>query len=439
MIQHSLRRPNAGLARRLLFVILIVATCSAPPSAAPSGPTPPPTASPTATGTAGPGPSGPTIGPTTVPPPTHAPSPPFVPASVSVKLEPVATVEGAPLAFAAPTDGSDRLFVGTKEGRIWVLDGTSVRPDPLLDIRNLVSTGGEQGLLGVAVHPDFPSDPRVFVDYTDTGGNTVVSSFRLSGSNPDRLDPATEQWVLRVNQPYPNHNGGAVAFGPDGMLYVSLGDGGSGGDPNGNGQRLDTLLGKVLRLDVNVPVGNSATYVIPTDNPFVGRAGARGEIWLTGLRNPWRVAFDRATGDLWIGDVGQGDWEEIDVARAGVDGLNFGWNVMEGAHCFSPARDCQTTGLTPPVTEYGHNLGCTIIGGAVYRGTAQPLLVAGYLFTDYCSGRAWAIPADGDGLVKPVRVGTFGSGIVAFGEDGSGEIYVANLDGTISRVVASVR
>ena len=358
---------------------------------------------------------------------------------MSVKLEPVASVDGAPLAFAAPPDGSDRLFVGTKEGRIWVLDGISVRPDPLLDIRNLVSTGGEQGLLGIAVHPDFPSDPRVFVDYTDTSGNTVVSSFRTSTSNPARLDPATEQWIIRVDQPYPNHNGGAVAFGPDGMLYVSLGDGGSGGDPDGNGQRLDTLLGKVLRLDVNVPAGNSATYRIPLDNPFVGRAGADEEIWLLGLRNPWRMAFDRATGDLWIGDVGQRDWEEVDVARAGIGGTNFGWNVTEGSHCFKPSRNCRTTGLTAPVTEYGHELGCTVIGGTVYRGTAQTLLAGGYLFADYCSGRAWAIPADGDGPVQPVRVGTFGSGIVAFGEDGSGEIYVANLDGTISRVVASVR
>lgn len=439
MIQRPLSRPNAGFGARLLLVIFVAAACSAPPTAPPAGPTPTPSAVTTPTGTVGPGPSGQTLGPTAAPTPTDSPSPPFVPASVSVKLEPVASVDGAPLAFAAPLDSTDRLFIGTKEGRIWVLDGLSVRPDPLLDIRNLVSSGGEQGLLGIAVHPDFPSDPRVFVDYTDTDGNTVVSSFRMSGSNPGRLDRATEQWVIRVDQPYPNHNGGAVAFGPDGMLYVSLGDGGSGGDPEGNGQRLDTLLGKVLRLDVNVPPGGTATYRIPLDNPFVGRAGAREEIWLLGLRNPWRMAFDRTTGDLWIGDVGQGDWEEVDVARAGIGGTNFGWNVTEGDHCFKPSRNCPKAGLTPPVTEYGHDLGCTVIGGTVYRGTAQPLLQGGYLFADYCSGRAWAVDAGGNGPVKPVRVGTFGSGIVAFGEDGSGEIYVANLDGTISRVVASAR
>lgn len=439
MIQRSLRGRNEGLAMGLLVVILAASACSAPPSAAPSGLAATPSTSMAVPTTVGPGPSDTTGGPSTAPTSTAATSPPFVAVSVSVRLEPVATVDGAPLAFAAPPDGSGRMFVGTKEGRIWVLDGTSVRPDPLLDIRKLVSSGGEQGLLGVAVHPEFPSDPRVFVDYTDTGGTTVVSSFRLSGSNPDRLDPATEQWIIRVNQPYANHNGGAVAFGPDGMLYVSLGDGGSGGDPDGNGQRLDTLLGKVLRLDIDGPAGSSASYRIPPDNPFVGRAGVREEIWLYGLRNPWRMAFDRATGDLWIGDVGQGDWEEIDVARTGISGTNFGWNVLEGSHCFKPSRNCQTTGLTPPVTEYGHDVGCTVIGGTVYRGAAQTPLLGGYLFADYCSGRAWAIAADGDGPVAPVRVGTFGSGIVAFGEDGSREIYIANLDGTISRVVASVR
>ncbi|TAL13568.1 MAG: glucose dehydrogenase [Chloroflexota bacterium] len=422
-----------------LCLSVLVASCSTPPTAPPSAPGPSPAASvlPTASG-ASPAPTGSTNAPTPSPTPAATPAPPFVPEAVSVTLDPVASVAGGPLAFAAPRDGSGRLFVGAKDGRVWILDGGSVSSSALLDIRTLVSTGGEQGLLGLAVHPDFPADPRVFVDYTDTGGDTVVSSFRISAGDPGRLDSGSEQWVLRVAQPYPNHNGGALAFGPDGMLYVSLGDGGSGGDPEGNGQRLDTLLGKVLRLDVSIPAGGPATYRIPPDNPFVNRAGARGEIWLTGLRNPWRMAFDRATGDLWIGDVGQGDWEEIDVARTGASGLNFGWNVMEGAHCFSPARGCPTTGLVGPVTEYGHDLGCTVIGGLVYRGAAQPL-VGGYVFADYCSGRMWAIPAAGDGPVAPVRVGTAGSGIVAFGEDAAGEMYAANLDGTIARVIASTR
>ncbi len=424
-----------------LVLNLVVASCSTQATVRPASAAPSPIASitPPATAVSAPSPAETTSAPTPRPTPTPSPAPPFVAAEISVTLDPIATVDGAPLAFAASPEASGQLFVGTKDGRIWILDGGVVVTAPLLDIRKLVSNGGEQGLLGIAVHPDFPTDHRVFVDYTDTGGGTVVSSFRISATDPGRLDPGTEQWVLKVAQPYANHNGGALAFGPDGMLYVSLGDGGSGGDPQGNGQRLDSLLGKVLRLDVNVPAGGPATYRIPPDNPLVGQAGARGEIWLTGLRNPWRMAFDRATGDLWIGDVGQGDWEEVDVARAGVSGLNFGWNVMEGSHCFNPARGCRTTGLTRPMSEYGHDLGCTVIGGTVYRGAAQPLLVGGYLFADYCSGRMWAIPAKGDGPVDPVRVGTAGSGIVAFGEDASGEIYAANLDGTISRVIASAR
>lgn len=362
---------------------------------------------------------------------------PFDPDTVSVMLEPIVTVKGGPLAFAAPPDESLRLFVAAKDGRIWILRDGSVAREPLLDLRGAVSTGGEQGLLGIAVHPSFPADPRVFVDYTDTSGNTVVASYRVSASNPDRLDPASGQQILAVDQPFANHNGGAIAFGPDRMLYVSLGDGGSGGDPLGNGQRLDVLLGKVLRLDVGDGIG--AGYVVPADNPFVGQRGTRPEIWLIGLRNPWRMAFDRRTGDLWIGDVGQGDWEEVDVARTGVGGLNFGWNALEGSHCYPPSSECSAAGFAAPVTEYDHAAGCTIIGGSVYRGTAQPLFDGAYLFADFCSGRLWAISAKGDGPLDPVRVGTAGSGIVAFGEDDKGELFAANLDGTISRVVVSKR
>jgi glucose/arabinose dehydrogenase len=303
-----------------------------------------------------------------------------------------------------------------------------------------VSGGGEQGLLGLAVPPTFPDDPRLFVDYTDLEGNTVVASYSLPAGDSPRFDPASAVWILTVNQPYPNHNGGALAFGPDGMLYVSFGDGGSGGDPLGNGQRTDVVLGKILRLDVRPDAATNGRYAVPPDNPFVGKADTRPEIWEYGLRNPWRLSFDRATGDLWIGDVGQNAWEEVDVAPAGVGGLNFGWNTMEGNHCFSPKEGCPTSGITPPVAEYGHDGGaCTVIGGSVYRGKAQPLLVGGYVFADYCSGQMWAIAADVDGYQDPVPVGTAGSGIAAFGEDAAGELYAANLDGTISRLVAAAR
>lgn len=406
--------------------LVLASGCSAPASPSVAA-TPPITGAPS-----------PTAIPVTAPP-TATPAPAFDPTAISVGIDRLALVDGSPLAFAAAPDGSGRIFVATKDGRILILRGDAVDPVPLLDLRRLVSNGGEQGLLGVAVRPDFPTDPRVFVDYTNDRGHTIVASYRISTTTPDAADPATATTILTVEQPYANHNGGALAFGADGMLYVSLGDGGSGGDPLGNGQNVDTLLGKLLRLDVGTGSSGSAPYAVPADNPFVDRVGARPEIWLTGLRNPWRFSVDRATGDLWIGDVGQAAWEEIDVARAGVGGLNFGWNVMEGDHCYAPATTCATSGLTRPVAEYGHDLGCTVIGGFVYRGTAQPLLEGGYLFADYCSGRIWAIPTTGDGPISPTQVGMVGSGIVAFGEDAAGELMLANLDGTISRIVVAPR
>jgi len=399
--------------------------------------------SPSSTGAA-PSSSGPaatasgSAGPTTSAGPSAAP---FDPAAISVSLEPYVTVPGGPLAITSPHDGSGRLFVATKAGQVRIVRDGVLDPDPLLDIASLVSTGGEQGLLGIAVHPGFPDDPRVVVDYTDVNGDTVVASYRLDPADPDRLDPGSATTILAVDQPFANHNGGAVGFGPDGYLYVGLGDGGSGGDPQDNGEHLDTLLGKILRLDIDSPGASGTAYAIPPGNPFASVGGARPEIWLTGLRNPWRFAFDRATGDLWIGDVGQGAWEEVDVAPAGMGGLDFGWDRMEGAHCFEPETGCPTDGLTLPVTEYGHEDGCTIIGGTVYRGAEQALLAGGYLFGDYCTGRLWAIPASAGatGPVEPVRVGTAGPGLAGFGEDEAGELYAANLDGTISRVVAIAR
>ena len=242
----------------------------------------------------------------------------------------------APVDVANAGDGSGRLFVVEQGGKIRIVRDGALVERPFLDIGGRITSGGERGLLGLAFHPDYPTDPRFFVDYTDRDGNTVVSSFRVSATDPDVADPGSESILLHVDQPFANHNGGGLGFGPDGDLYIALGDGGSEGDPQGNGQRLDTLLAKILRIDVDGGAAAGAPYGIPADNPFVGTAGAKPEIWLYGLRNPWRFRFDRQTGDLWIGDVGQDAWEEIDVARAGVGGLDFGWNRTEGFHCYDP-------------------------------------------------------------------------------------------------------
>ncbi|HEV7809709.1 MAG TPA: PQQ-dependent sugar dehydrogenase, partial [Candidatus Limnocylindrales bacterium] len=269
-------------------------------------------------------------------------------------------------------------------------------------------------------------------------GDTRVSSFRFDPSKPDVVDPSTEQRLLFVKQPYPNHNGGALAFGPDGDLFISLGDGGSGGDPQGNGQSTKTLLAKILRIDVDHPSADRP-YGIPTDNPFADGAGGLPEIWLTGLRNPWRMSFDRATGDLWIGDVGQGSWEEVDVQRAKVaGGTNFGWNRMEGGHCYQPSSNCANASLTLPVTDYGHDQGCTVIGGLVVRGTGQPALAGGYLFADYCSGRVWAIDPATSEYRKPTLVAETTHNFAAFGEDEAGEPYAVDITaGTLLRVTAT--
>ena len=304
-------------------MVLVAAACSPAPSPVPvpSAPGQASTARPSGT------PGGPSVpqpsasvagspGPTIV---ASAPAGPFDPRGVVPVVSVVVGGLRSPLDVADAGDGSGRIFVAEQAGRIRIVrDGTLVAR-PFLDITDRIASGGERGLLGIAFHPGYPTDPRIFVDYTDQAGNTVVSSFRVSAGDPDAADPESEAKMLQVNQPFANHNGGGIHFGGDGMLYIALGDGGSGGDPQGNGQRLDTLLAKILRIDVS---GNNA-YAVPPDNPFIATAGARPEIWLTGLRNPWRFSFDNATGDLWIGDVGQAAWEEIDVARRGASGLEL--------------------------------------------------------------------------------------------------------------------
>jgi glucose/arabinose dehydrogenase len=332
----------------------------------------------------------------------------------------------SPLDVADAGDGSGRIFVAEQAGRIRIVrDGTLVER-PFLDITGRIASGGERGLLGIAFHPGYPTDPRLFVDYTDRDGNTVVSSFRVSGSDTDAADPDSEVVILRVTQPFANHNGGGTHFGPDGKLYIALGDGGSAGDPQGNGQRLDTLLAKILRIDVDATSGGSA-YAIPPDNPFLATAGAKPEIWLTGLRNPWRFSFDGPTGDLWIGDVGQAAWEEIDVARHGASSMNFGWNVMEGFHCFKPSDGCDETGLTLPVAEYGHDLGCAVIGGVVVRDPRQGRLDGGYLFGDACSDNLWLMDPTGDGRREPVIVARMARSLSSIDAIDDGTVYATAL------------
>jgi glucose/arabinose dehydrogenase len=349
--------------------------------------------------------------------------------TASVRLEPVASGLAFPLDFAAPPGDPSRQFIAEKGGRVRVLRDGVLLDRPFLDLSGRVSGGSEQGFLGIAFHPGYPSDPRFFVNYTDLAGDTHVASFRVSG-NPDVAAPSGADLFV-VDQPFPNHNGGGLAFGPDGFLYIGLGDGGSEGDPLGNGQSLSTLLGKMLRIDVD----RGSPYAIPAGNPFLGTAGARGEIWSYGLRNPFRFSFDRGTGDLYIGDVGQAAREEIDFAPRASGGQNYGWNRTEGTLCFATSS-CNRDGITFPIAEYGHDAGCAVTGGYVYRGTAIPALQGEYFFGDFCSG-----------FVRSLRVGggsasgqtdwpqlAPGDSITSFGQDAAGELYVVTGGGNVFRI-----
>ena len=305
-----------------------------------------------------------------------------------------------------------------------------------LDITDRVgSEGSEQGLLGLAFHPDVAGgDRRAFVHYTDRNGRTVLSELAVVETSPPlRIDPATEQVLLDLDQPFANHNGGQLAFGPDGMLYMGLGDGGGGGDPFGNGQDPGTLLGTILRLDVATP----GTYEIPPDNPFAEGGAGAPEVHLYGLRNPWRFSFDRVTGALWIGDVGQNAYEEIDRVDPQVDaGGNLGWNVMEASHCFE-GDGCSADGLIGPVSEYGRDGGCSVTGGYVYRGEAMPDLRGWYVFADYCTGLVFGVPSDTEELTPPRVMLEADARISTFGEGRDGELYLADLaGGGVYRIVS---
>jgi glucose/arabinose dehydrogenase len=362
----------------------------------------------------------------------------FNPAGVALRLEPYVRGLSAPLLLTYAPDGSGRQYVVEKRGTIRLVDNGQIA-GTFLNIQSLVnSTASERGLLGLAFHPRYRDNGWLYVDYTDTRGDTMIVRYT---ARPDRLsvDPGSAQTVMRLAQPAANHNGGNLVFGPDGYLWIGTGDGGGAGDIYRNAQNPQTLLGKMLRIDVNRAEGGKP-YAIPADNPYAGNAAFAPEIWATGMRNPWRYTFDRATNDLYIADVGQGAWEEIDIVPAGTaGGLNFGWPRMEGLHCYG-ASQCDRAGLFMPVAEYDHSLGCSITGGYVYRGQAQPLLDGAYLFGDYCSGRLWTLSRDANGTWVRTQMLATNVQISSFGEDEAGEVYVTGLnDGTVYRIAASAR
>jgi glucose/arabinose dehydrogenase len=343
----------------------------------------------------------------------------------TIALETVASGFKSPLYVA--DDGSGRLYVVEKAGRIMLIDGDAPAEAPFLDIQDRVgSSSSERGLLSVAFHPKYAENGFLYVDYTDKSGDTVVSRFSAQGGS---ADPASEKVLLQVDQPYPNHNGGLVLFGPDGYLYIGLGDGGSGGDPQNRAQNRDELLGKILRIDVD----GGDPYAIPADNPWTSGDG-RPEIWAFGLRNPWRFSFDRETGDMLIGDVGQNKIEEIDFQPAGQGGQNYGWNQVEGDECYK--QGCDQSQYVAPVAQYTHADGCSVTGGYVYRGTALPALQGTYFYGDYCQGTIWELRQAADGSWQSAVALESRKQISSFGQDSAGELYLTDLgDGTVFHIV----
>ena len=327
--------------------------------------------------------------------------------------------------------GGNRLYISTREGVVMAVDpdGTGAGAFVYLDISDRVSDRGrEEGLLGLAFDPGHADSGLLYVYYSAAGPRRAVLSRFAAPPGGAAADPDSEVVILEIPQPFANHNGGQIAFGPDGMLYVAIGDGGGAGDPLGSGQDRSTLLGSILRIDVS-GVSAEAPYRVPPDNPFAAQdGGVRGEIWAYGLRNPWRFSFDPLTGDLWAADVGQDALEEIDLIRPG---LNYGWSVMEGRECFSPPQGCDASDLEPPVTQYGRDGGCSVTGGYVYRGTRLPALRGAYVYGDFCSGRVWALRHDGSEVTEGGLVADTDLPISSFGVDGAGELYVLSLDGGV--------
>lgn len=356
------------------------------------------------------------------------------PAAEGIELVKVVDNLIRPLYVTHAGDGSGRLFIVEQRGRIYVLknDALSI----FIDITSLVSPDAngsgytERGLLGLAFHPDYATNGLFFVNYTDQDGHTVIRRYQVSADNPDVADASSGTEIFFLRQPFPNHNGGYITFGPDGYLYVALGDGGMAGDPLNEGQNTDGLLGSILRLDVN-----AETYSVPANNPFVAGGGAP-EIWSYGWRNPWRFSFDRATGDMYIGDVGQNTWEEVNFEPAGsAGGLNYGWNVYEATYPYLK-RDVDGE-LAMPVAEYDHSLGCSVTGGYVYRGENVPDLQGVYLYGDYCSGNVWYAYRDPAQVWQSALFLTTGFQISSFGEDEAGELYIVDYRGAVYRIASA--
>jgi len=342
-----------------------------------------------------------------------------------IQLVPVVGGLGSPVAFTQVGDGSERFFVSEREGRVRVVKNGILLPTPFLDISSKVSTEGEMGLLSVAFHPQFAQNKKFYLVYNEANYDTVLSEFEVSSGNPDLADLMSEREMLRVPQPHFFHKGGQLAFGPDGYLYFSLGDGGLDGDATGNAQNLGVLLGKILRLDVS-----TFPYAIPSDNPFVGRAGARAEIWAYGFRNPWRFSFDRLSGELYAGDVGVNSFEEVDKVEAGK---NYGWNTLEGSSCFQ-AASCDRSGTVLPIAEYTHSEGLAIAGGFIYRGSRIPALQGRYVFADYVSGKIWALSKTERGYWERSQLAESGFYISSLGEGVDGELYVVNFFGEVYKI-----
>jgi uncharacterized protein (TIGR03437 family) len=351
----------------------------------------------------------------------------------AIQLRRIASGFEMPLYVTSAKDGSGRLFVVEQRGRIRIVANGQVQEQAFLDITDRIKCCGEMGLLGLAFHPNFRNNGRLFVNYTRAAagfaGETVIAEYTVAPGNPNVAVKESERIVLSFPQPFENHNGGMVEFGADGFLYIATGDGGSGGDPMGNGQSLNTLLGKILRIDVD----STALYAIPADNPFVNAAGL-DEIFAYGLRNPFRFSFDRETGRLFAGDVGQVQREEVDII---VKGGNYGWNIMEGTLCFRPSTGCNRTGLILPIHDYPRSEGTTVTGGYVYRGSAVPSLAGKYVYADFGSGTVWALRAVSAEMWSNETLLETGRNISSFGEDEAGELYVADYAGELLQIASS--